>query len=229
MLKKMLALAMAAGVLGVVGMPAVASADWKHKDEIIQENITYTIGAFSATGNVRFFGTLGGFECEVTSNVLLEPGTTGTIKTFQPDPASGGTDTSRCKGLGGLAFCQVHNLTPQVPNWQFHTATWQTKQKGTLQGGTHPTIGGTAHNEAVAVTIQSVHGQPTGAFCPDVTTVSLTAGTVGIIPTTPITEAQLNGILQVHYTTGSGGTDSEDVIVSGTGQVEAPNSGTYSI
>ncbi len=200
MLKKMTVLAMAVGILAAMALPASAPAAWKHHDVAIQINKTTGF-----TGNVRFQGGLGGVECQVTSAVEFKANqTTGTAETFKPHPTS---ETSNCKGLGGLIGCQIHELTPQEPGWVIHTATATT----------------------ITVTTTTIHSVPTGGFCP-LKTISLTAGTVTFTPNQPntVTTAALSGQLQAHQqTAGSGTVHTEEVTVSGTLTAEEPH--TYSI
>ncbi len=204
MLRKTMVVAMAVGVLGAVGVPGVAVGSWQHNHQALQQNVQLGL-----TGNFRMQSGLGGFECQVTSRVQFSPGTTGVVETFVPHPTS---ETANCKGLGGLAFCQIHNLTPQAPNWTMHTDASQTPQ------GTKET-----HQNAAVITTTTIHSQATGGFCP-VTTISFTVGKLGMIPeptsSTTISSIQIHGPLQVHLTTTNSTVDSEQVFFSGTFQIE---------
>jgi hypothetical protein len=214
MFKKITVLAMAVGAVAALALPASASANWQHNHQALQQGVTLGL-----TGNVRFQGALGGIECLVTSRATFNPGTTGVAETFVPDPAGQpqpATETNRCKGLGGLAFCQIHNLTPQAPNWTIHTQSSQTPQGD-------PKV---THTNAAVVTTQTIHSQATGGFCP-VNTISLHGGNVGVIPeptdSTTIDSVQLHGALQATLTTTNAVLDNEQVFVSGTLQIEDPN------
>jgi hypothetical protein len=212
MLKKLTVLAMTVGAVAAFALPASASAAWKHHSTSIATD--QTVGF---TGNARFQGGLGGIECQITSQTKFLAGqTTGTAETFVAHPTS---DTANCRGLGGLAFCQIHNLTPQqAANWTIHTATATT----------------------VSVTTTTIHSQATGAFCP-VTTISLTAGTATLTPEKKNAEgkfvanpdtvetATISGSLQADLTTSGGSVDTETVTISGDLLVESPNANTYSI
>jgi len=220
MLKKMTVLAMALGALAGFVLPVSASANWLHHQTPIATNQTLGL-----TGNVRFQGGLGGVECQITSEVDFTANqTTGIATTFKPHP---GTETENCKGTGGLAFCQIHNLTPQQPKWQIHTEPWQTT---TREGQT--TVKGAQDAKAITVTLggQTITSQATGGFCP-VNHLSLTGATVGFIPNQPstISSVSLNGILVAHQQTTGGTTHTEDVTVSGTLNIEEPKANTYSI
>lgn len=206
MFRKTVVVAIAVGIVGVLALPISAAANWKHHNTSIQADTTIGL-----TGNLKFQGGLGGVECQVTSRVKLYTEwvllqTTGTAETFVPHPTS---DTTNCKGHGGLTFCQIHNLSPQMPNWWIHTV--QTPA-------------------SISVTTTTIHSQATGGFCP-VTTISLTAGTVTLTPNQPNTaiSATLAGALQAHLTTSSGTVDRETVTTTGTLSIESPNAHTYSI
>jgi hypothetical protein len=202
MLKKMSVLAMAVGVVAAMVLPASASATWKHHATDIQTNTTIGV-----TGNVRFQGSIGGVECQVTSRVLFESGTTtGKAETFVPHPTS---DTTNCKGLGGLAPCQTHNVAPQAPNWTIHTVA----------------------GPAISVTTTDITSQLTGGVFCLVKAIKLTGGTVSFTPNQANTasSAQLSGQLQADIQTNSGAADQENVTVSGTLDIESPNAATYSI
>lgn len=221
MLKKLSVLAMALGAVAAMVFPAAASAEWKHHNTPITES--KTIGV---TGNVRFQGGLGGVECQVTSRVRFDPGTTGVAETFVPHPTD---DTTNCKGLGGLGPCQVHNVAPQAPNWTIHTVRQETKQvtnPGQAEEKTHQTF-----HDFITVTTTNITSQTTGGLFCLVKAINLTGGTTTFTPTQPntIPSATLSGQLQAHLQTNGGATDQETVTVSGTLNVESPDANTYSI
>jgi len=202
MFKKMTVLAMAVGVVAALALPASASADWKHHQTAIQQN--QQIGL---TGNIRFQGGLGGVECQVTSAVTFEPGTSGFISSFVPEPTS---DTANCKGLGGLVGCQVHNVAPTGFPWPVHTEA----------------------NGSIDIEHGEIHSQSTGFFCP-VKNITITEGTVVATPNEADTadNVQIHGKADVHLQTNSGVTHEEETTVSSnpTIAIEAPNANTYSI
>jgi hypothetical protein len=202
MLKKLTVLAMAVGVVAALALPASASATWKHHATAIQQSVQVGF-----TGQARFQGGLGGVECQVTSAAQFLAGqTTGNITSFTPHPTN---DTTNCKGLGGLAFCQIHNVAPTTFPWVFHTVQSPV---------------------SVSVTHGQIHSQATGGFCP-VNTLTITAGTVTITPNQPNTASSvtLSGSASVHLTTNNGQVDTENTTVSGSLAIEAPNAATYSI
>ncbi len=207
MLRKIAVLVTVLLAVGALAVPSVA-AGWQHNHSLLTQNVQLGI-----TGSMRFQGALGGIECQVTSRILFAAGTTGVVETFVPHPTS---ETANCKGLGGLAFCQIHNLTPQsAAFWTLHTQAFQTPQ------GAKET-----HENAVVVTTGLIHSQATGGFCP-VKTISLTpAGGLGIVAepleSTTISSVQLAGALQGHLTTLSGVVDTEQVFIGGTLLIEDP-------
>ncbi|HEX5927775.1 MAG TPA: hypothetical protein VFY48_00080 [Solirubrobacterales bacterium] len=201
MIKRITVLAMAAGVVAAFALPTSASASWKHHNTPVVTDVQIGI-----TGNARFQGGLGGIECQVTARIKNFTGqTTGIIETFAPHPTS---DTANCKGLGGLAFCQMHNVTPQAPNWVGHTASATT----------------------VTVTTTEIAGDATGGFCP-IKRIVLTGTTATITPNQPntVSSGTFSGTLEADLTTNSGAVDKETVQFSGSGVIESPNANTYSI
>jgi hypothetical protein len=200
MLKKMTVLAMAVGALAAMVLPASASANWKHHNTNISE-----AAQIGLTGNVRFQGPIGGVECQITSRAKFNPGTTGVAETFVPHPTS---DTTNCKGTGGLSPCQIHGVTPQAPNWVFHTTA----------------------TSAISLTTTDITSTLTGGFCL-VKHINLTGGTVTLTPnaTNTISSATESGNLQAHIQTTSGAIDTQGVATSGTLTIESPNANTYSI
>jgi hypothetical protein len=208
MLRKAIALAVAAGVM-VACLPGTAAASWSHKGEAIQENLTYTIGALGLTGNVRFQGGLGGIECQVTAGVLLEPGTTGTLNTFRLDPVESEASTSRCKGLGGLTPCQIHQFEPTGLSWTLHTASATT----------------------ISVTAGDLHTSLTGGIFCLAKQVRVTASTLTWTVNNPnaIGKVTVSGSPQADIQTNSGTVHQEQVTASGELNVESPSATTYGI
>jgi hypothetical protein len=236
MLKKMTVLAMAVGVLAALALPASASAAWRHHQTAIQQDVQLGL-----TGQARFQGENGGIECQVTSKVKFLSGqTTGNVETFVPHPTDA---TTNCKGLGALAFCQIHDVTPfgtinqsallsTTNPWTLHTANYQTTQLVVDQDANKQITtlaNGSQHANVIVVTSGNITSQPTGAFCP-ASHVNLTAGTVAAIPNEPetIDSVSLTGTLRGHLTIGPNVVQ-EDVTVSGSLDIESPNSNTYSI
>jgi hypothetical protein len=199
MFRKMTVLAMALGVVAALVMPASAGAKWKHDGFDTQQD--FVIGL---TGQARFQSSLGGVECQVTSRARFTANRfLGHMETFGPDPANGGTDTNRCAGLGGLAFCQIHNQTPIGLSWEITTTGLQ----------------------AASILVERIHSQATGGFCP-ASTIELTGGWVTATVDNPnaVSTVTLSGVLTAHIA-GS----AQNATISGTLHVEAPNAGTYGI
>jgi len=157
MFKKITILAMALGALAAFALPMSASAFWTKHHAAITENEQIQL-----TGQIFFQSSNGGIDCQIQSNVTFEAGsTTGKATTFER--LAGGTDTERCKGTGGLAFCQIHNLEPTELPWIVHTVN-----------------SGQATAD-VEVTFKTIHSQTTGGFCPASTT-TVTPGTATFTP-----------------------------------------------
>lgn len=209
MIKKMTVLAMAVGIVAAFALPATASANWKHKGANIVQPVQ--IG-FTGT-NVAFQSSLGGVECQITSRVQFNPGTTGIAETFVPHPVDA---TTNCKGTGGLAFCQIHNVEPTNLPWTIHTS-----------GATE-----------IKITSGDIHSTPTGGFCPmEWLTVTPTTVT-GIVDDHKVSTVQLSGSVIVDAQTKgqqsnphlrNGAIDQLNAQVSGLLHVESPNAGTYEI
>lgn len=109
-IKKMLLLASMALAAIAFAAPATASAEWTHEGEPIGDKAN-----ISLSGTVGFAGAGGAaFECVVHSSVTLEPGTTGTVKSFQ-------ITTNTCKGTGPLENCVLANDTVIGLPWVVHT------------------------------------------------------------------------------------------------------------
>lgn len=211
MVKKTIALAMTVGVMAGLALPASASASWKHHATEIQQNVTLNF-----TGNTRFQGGLGGIECQLTKSLLFKAGqTTGTVEQFKPD---NGTETEKCKGLGGLSPCQIHNLTPQFPNWVFHTITVNGQPK-------------------IQVTQGDITFQMTGGFFCLVKHVTITPVNepnhfVTLIPNQPntFTSFQEHGQLELDLQTNGGAVHKETVTFNGVVELESGSERhTYSI
>jgi hypothetical protein len=172
MLRKTTTLAMALGIVAAMALPAGAGANWKHNGQPIQSNVQVP---FTGT-NVKFESQVigGGLGCQVTSEVQFKANqTTGTATSFKAHPTS---DTANCFGTGGLAFCQIHNLTPQQGiQWVIHTAAGTT----------------------LSITHGDVTAQLTGGFCP-LSHFHLKAGTiVGTADAHKVSTITLTGIAWV--------------------------------
>jgi hypothetical protein len=130
--------------------------------------------------------------------------TTGVAETFVLHPTS---ETDNCKGTGGLAFCQVHTLVPQLPNWVLHTTTTD-----------------------ITVTLTDITYDTTGAFCPH-KQITTTAAPFKLTPNQPETFSsfQGNGTSTVDVNTTSGTVDKAAMEIRGTLNVESPYANTYSI
>jgi hypothetical protein len=199
MFKKMTVLAMAVGIVAAFALPSAASANWKHVKNGVASPIQTDV-TLGLTGQARFQSQLGGVECQVTSEVTFEAGTTtGKAKTFDPHPVD---ETANCKGTGGLAGCQIHNLDPTSLPWTIHTAGVNT----------------------ITITIGQIHSTSTGFFCP-VSSITLEPGTVtATTDSGAVEEANLSGTLQSLI----GGSETQ-VHVGGKLLVEDPNKNTYEV
>jgi hypothetical protein len=207
MLKKTIALAIAVGAIATC-WTATAAASWSHQGAI-QENVTLTIGALDLKGNVRFQGKLGGIECQIVADVLLEPGTTGSLNSLEPNPAESGTSTSRCNGLGGLASCSIHQFDPTGLPWTVHEASATT----------------------IALTTWNFHTSLTGGIFCLVKQAQLTASSLTWTPDNPsaMSKISLSGNPQVVLQTNGGAADKEVSTVSGQLEILSPATGTYAI
>lgn len=208
------------GAMAAMVLPATASATWKHHTVPIQQDQTRSI-----TGNARFQSQLGGIECQATATGVFFAGqTTGQIKSYGADPVD---ETTNCKGVGGLAFCQVHNWTATELPWTFHTGKYVHKPKTETHETTTPFV---SSEPALTITSGQTHAQYTGAFCPIKASLT-TPGFVTVTPNQPntITSGQLSGTLVQDLQTNSGTVDKVDVQLSGTGTISAPDAHTYDI
>jgi hypothetical protein len=226
MLGKRTLLAMALSIVALFALPAVASATWKHHSTPIQQNQQLTF-----TGNARFDTGGGGAECQLKIvATFLAAQTTGTLENLQPDPTS---DTANCKGIGGYAFCQVHQFTPTGLPWTFHTTLAETTQiqiDGPNPGEVTVKGNGVSH-QAFVITTGNITAAPTGAFCPG-KHILITPGTLLAIPNQENTfsSVQLNGTLLPHKQTTSGAVDTEQLKITGQVEIENPElRNTYSI
>jgi hypothetical protein len=228
MFKKMTVLAMAVGVVAALALPASASAFWGHNGQLQVDK------TLSVTGNVEFTGQLGGVKCQITSEVqFLAKSTTGTAKTFDVHP---GDETQNCVGQGGIGPCQIHNVTPQAPNWQIHTEAVQTVTK--VQG--QQTVLGSQFASGIRVTSGTIQSQTTGGiFClvkEVVLHTDINGHKVGLIEHNGgqdgvnVSELEVTGTALATITTNSGTLDTEEVHIVGTLQIEDPNDrNTYDI
>jgi hypothetical protein len=224
MFNKITVLAVAAGAVAALALPATASATWKHHGVPIQNDISGSV-----TGKARFQGALGGIECQaIASAVFFANQTTGQIQSYGPHP---GNETTECKGLGGLAPCQIHDWTTSVP-WTFHTTTTTVHQHIPAKEG-EPTKETKHHfyDNTLTITTGETSAQFTGGiFCLIKKTVS-TPGELTITPNQPntITSGQISGTLWQDIQTNGGGVDKETITISGTGAIVAPDAHTYDI
>jgi hypothetical protein len=214
MLRKIAVLALAAGAVAALALPTGAGASWKDHATPIHSNVLLRL-----TGNTRVQGGLGGIECQLTKLLLLKANqTTGTLTQSLAHPTN---ETTNCKGLGGLAPCQIHNLTPQtnIANWVVHTVTINGQPK-------------------IKVTTGDITAQLTGGIFCLVKHMKLTAPVepnhfVTLLPNQPdtFTSFQEHGQLEADIQTNGGGVDKENLTVSGTFELEntAVESHTYSI
>jgi hypothetical protein len=212
MLRKIAVLALAAGAVAALALPAGASASWKHHVTPIQNDVTLNL-----TGNTRFQGGLGGIECQLTPSLKFFAGqTTGIVEHNTVHPVD---ETTNCKGLGGFAPCQIHNLTPQMNNnWLFHTVI-------------------VAGQPKIKVTTGDITYQMTGGIFCLVKHVKFTAPVepnhfITWLPNQPntFTSFQEHGQVELDVQTNGGGVDKETITVSGTFELEqTAEQHTYSI
>ncbi|HEX5928319.1 MAG TPA: hypothetical protein VFY48_02910 [Solirubrobacterales bacterium] len=217
-MKRVAILAAALAAVTALAVPTAASATWKHGHvNPIQQNVQ--IG-FTGT-NVKFQSGIGGVECQTTSSVQFLAGqTTANIDTFVPHPTDA---TTNCKGTGGLAFCQIHNVQPTNTPWVLHTIPDTTE---------------------VEITSGDIHSTPTGGFCPiewiTVTPTDTVHKITGKSQTHTVSTLELSGEVVVHVQTKgqpnqssphprNGPPDALTTTVSGLLHVEEPNVNTYSI
>jgi hypothetical protein len=220
MFKKVALLGAVIGAVAAVMLPASASATWKHHTVPIQQDQTRTI-----TGNARFQGALGGIECQGKATaVFFASQTTGQIQSYGADPVD---ETTNCKGLGGLAFCQVHNWTATELPWTFHTGKYVHIPATETHITTTPFI---ASEPNLTITTGQTHAQFTGAFCP-VKASFTTPGFATITPNQPntITSGQLKANLVQHMQTTNGTVDAVPIEVLGSLTISAPDAHTYDI
>jgi hypothetical protein len=222
MFKKMTVLAMALGVVAAMALPGTAAASWKHHDTAIQND-----AHIGLTGQVGFQSGLGGIACQITSTVTFFAGqTTGAADTFNPHPTNA---TTNCVTSGGLAQCQVETVQPTDLPWTLHTSNHVIHRA--LQDQKETTT-----EPSIEVTFGDIHGDlfKKNLFCPFEHS-TVTAGTAYFTPNPAdgktITSVSLTGETQGHLysdTANPTGTTS-GLTLSGTLNVEAPNSATYSI
>lgn len=204
MFRKTRMLGIAVGLIAALGLTTTASAEWTHHNSPLAQNVQ-----FALTGNVKFETGFGGGQCQVKLLAQLTAGTTtGHIWNFGSHPTD---STTNCIGFSNYAFCQTHNLSP-------------TEMPGTIHTGS---VEGTP---VMIITTGQITAQVTGQFCPG-KFIRFTGGTLIATPNQPNTfsSVQLSGKLLTHKQTGGGAVDTEDVTITGTLNVEAPNASTYSL
>ncbi len=205
MLKKLMMLAVALAALAAVALPVSAMAQWTDNTSPITTPKTIE---FTGT-NVKFSsGFAGSIECETTAQVILHPGTTGTVTMFDPD----GVVTDVCKAGGALANCQVHEVQATgykggsltAEPWDLHTNT-----------------------QDITITTGDIHTTVTGQFCAVGSgSITVTGGDVTAHVDDPhkISTIQITGTLQTDSALGKFATT-----ISGTQHVKAPNNGTFGL
>ena len=209
MLRKTMVLVLAITLGALVAFALPASANWEHKKAklLVQKTITLK-------GQVKFGTSLGGIQCEITTALELIPGTTGFMETFEPE---GGTTPEKCKGNGGLAFCQIHHLEP----------------KGLPYDTTEGTGGWKIHTSG-ASSIEIINGLITVSledlFCPYPGTFSITPDTIIATPdkSFEFSSFNLSGALQADIKTSQGETQVA-AQPSGTLTVEGQDAKTYGV
>ena len=226
MFKKMIVLATAVGVVAVLALPASVSASWEHEGQTIQQDVQ-----FSLTGKVRFDTGNGSGECQMTAQIkLFATQTTGALEVLKPHPTSA---TANCFGIGGYAFCQTHNMTPQEFPWTIHTSQVETTSV-TIDGPEtgDVTVKGTGvFHDGFVITTKALSFTPAGTFCPG-KQILFTEGTIAAIPdkANEFSSVQLNGTVVAHKQLNGGGVLTENVKITGTLQIEDPEQrSTYSL
>jgi hypothetical protein len=202
MMRKTIAAAVLCVFAAACLAPAATAQNWKHHNVEIQQNKQITL---TGTVKIQSGGGANFVECQVTSQMSLLSGTTTAVVTkFEPDLDVKDTKvTDKCKGGGGLAFCQIHAVQPVALPWQAHNLT----------------------NE-VRIIPQLTHISMTGGFCP-AQTVTITKGTVLSTPNQPktVSSLTLGGCVELDV----GGTEFPCSPVTGTLSILAPDAATYSL
>lgn len=202
MFKKIMVLAMALGAMAAFLLPVAALANWQEKGAKLEVSKTIAL-----KGQVNVTTSAGGVQCELTPTVEFLPGTTGFIETFQTEGQT--LTTEKCKGSGGLSFCQVHNLEPT--GLPYNTA----------QG----TGGWKLHTHAATQTIEImnglIHAELVGFACP-FNQVTVTPGTIIATPNNvaEVSSVTQSGNLQVDFKNAKGEETQIAAQVSGTLNVE---------
>lgn len=204
MFRKTILLGLCVAAVAALALPVSAVANWTGSTVPIVTSRTIEL-----TGtNIKFSsGPAGGIECHMTAQVILHPGTTGTVTMLDPE----GSATTVCKGSGALANCAVHamqatgykggSLTAEP--WTIHT---DTKDITITTGDIH-------------FTLQELVFCPTPIF-------TVTGGTVTeqVDNAHAVSTTTLAGTLQA-----DSGLGNFAVTSSGVWHVKAPNAGTYGI
>ncbi len=207
MFRKTIMLGLCAAAVTAAALPASAMAQWTDLTSPIATSKTIEL-----TGtNFKFSsGPAGSLECHMTAQVILHPGTTGTVTMFDPE----GSVTTACKAGGALANCQMHGFQATGYNgkelteepWLLHTDT-----------------------KDITITTGSIHTVITGQFCAlgqNPATVTVTPGTLtGHVDNThAVSTIQTTGTLQTDSILGKFATT-----ISGVWHVKGPDVGTYGI
>ncbi len=201
MLKKTAILAGVASFVALLALPSGAAASWKDSGVNLANN-----AVIGLTGTYRVEGGGGGFECQITSRVTLEPGTTGKMETFVPHPLN---ETENCDQKDDTGACVIHDVTPMNLPWTIHTATAST----------------------ISITMGAITATTTGLFCITDHVMS-TPNTITATPdqTIGMSSVALGGNLQYDERTPSTGTVHKRAAgVSGTLTIEGTNKLTYDL
>jgi hypothetical protein len=201
-MKKLMTLSLAVVALAACSLPAMARAEvWTDGGVPIEADDTvFETGPWIWQG-----GAAGTVECQMTLEYTVHAGqTTAQVKKVEVDlDQAGSTVTQKCKGAGGMAFCQIHAMEAQNLPWTMHNV-----------------------GPKAVITVGGWKTTLTGGFCP-VTTITITAGEVTATPDNPsgISSFTHSGTLQGHLS--SGGSVSGNV--SGKFDVLAPDTGTFGL
>ncbi len=203
MFKKTRMLGLCVVALAALALPASAMANWTDGTVALTQSKTLELTGTEFKFNSGPSGSIG---CNMTAQMILHPGSTGTVTMFSID----GTPTAACITGGALMECQMHtwvatgyggNLLTEEP-WLMHTDT-----------------------NDVTITTGVIHTTATGQFCPT-TNVSITSGTLTAQADNShgISTLTLSGTLQTDSALGKFAT-----AITSVQHVKAPDAGTYGV
>ncbi|HEX5928918.1 MAG TPA: hypothetical protein VFY48_05960 [Solirubrobacterales bacterium] len=208
-----MALAVIAGALVALALPASTSAFWGHHLETLPQDVRLGIA-----GAIMLQADVGGAECRFPMQARLIAGTSrGRATTSVPT-----RNSMSCKGLGSYALCQIRALSPEAPSWAFQNTLVQSKEL--IYDGGEIAVERGIPEEAILIHSRRLLARPKGAFCP-ATAVSIEPGTVAALPEggpDTIANVVLNGVLAAKAQAKDDSPASLRMTVSGTLQVADP-------